>query len=34
MKLSKEQIEVLATSLAHPFGSGVKLLCESVQLAE
>lgn len=28
MKLSKEQIEVLAASLSHPFGSGVKLLCD------
>lgn len=28
MKLSKPQIEVLAASLAHPFGSGVKLLCD------
>lgn len=28
MKLSKQQIDVLAASLAHPYGSGVKLLCD------
>lgn len=28
MKLSKEQIDVLAASLAHQYGSGVKLLCD------
>jgi hypothetical protein len=28
MKLSKEQIEVLDRSLSHPYGSGVKLLCD------
>lgn len=28
MKLSKQQIEVLAKDLAHPFGSGIKLLCD------
>ncbi len=28
MKLSKEQIEELAKSLIHPYGGGVKLLCD------
>ncbi len=32
MKLSKEQIEVLSASLAHPFGSGVKLLCDGYEI--
>lgn len=33
MKLSKEQIDVLAASLAHPYGSGVKLLCDGYEVA-
>ena len=28
MKLSKQQIDVLAQSLSHPYGSGVTLLCD------
>lgn len=28
MKLSKQQIDVLAASLSHPYGSGVTLLCD------
>ncbi|PJC11852.1 MAG: hypothetical protein CO066_13460 [Comamonadaceae bacterium CG_4_9_14_0_8_um_filter_60_18] len=28
MKLSKQQIDVLAASLAHPYGNGVTLLCD------
>lgn len=28
MKLSKDQIEVLAKDLSHPYGRGVKLLCD------
>jgi hypothetical protein len=33
MKLSKEQIEVLAKDLSHTFGSGVKLLCDGYTVA-
>lgn len=32
MKLSKQQIEVLAQSLSHPYGSGVKLLCDGYEV--
>lgn len=33
MKLGKEQIEVLAANLTHPFGRGVKLLCDGYTVA-
>jgi len=32
MKLSKEQIDVLAQSLSHPYGSGVRLLCDGYEV--
>lgn len=32
MKLSKEQIEVLAASLAYPYGSGVNLMCDGYKV--
>lgn len=32
MKLSKEQIDVLAASLAHPYGGGVTLLCDGYKV--
>lgn len=33
MKLSKEQIEVLAKDLSHPFGGGIELLCDGYKVA-
>ncbi|MDO8414151.1 MAG: hypothetical protein Q7S51_10230 [Gallionellaceae bacterium] len=32
MKLSKQQIEVLADSLSHPFGLGVHLMCDGYKI--